>query len=249
MKYQIQLFFTALTFFTRIPCAKWGVHTEQDLNRSTRYFPLVGIVVGALVALVFYLAARVLPQNLAILISMVASLLLTGAFHEDGLSDAVDGLGGGWEKEQVLSIMKDSRIGNYGAAALFIALLIKFETLAALPATRIPALLIAAHALSRLVAASLILTQQYVRENGKAKPLATQMTSAEFSLCALFGLAPLYWLPLQALWALLPVLLVRWWFGRILQRKLGGYTGDCLGAMQQLGEITFYMGVVACISH
>jgi len=248
MKYQIQLFFTALTFFTRIPCAAWGKHEEQDLNRSTRYFPLVGIVIGALVALVFYVSAMVLPQSLAILLSMVASLLLTGAFHEDGFSDAVDGLGGGWEKEQVLTIMKDSRIGNYGAAALFMALLIKFEALAALPATFVPAVLIAAHALSRLVAASLMMTQEYVRENGKAKPLATQMTAAEFALCAAFGLAPLYWLPLHVLWALLPVILIRWWFGRLLQRKLGGYTGDCLGAMQQLSEIAFYMGVVACIS-
>jgi adenosylcobinamide-GDP ribazoletransferase len=74
------------------------------------------------------------------------------------------------------------------------------------------------------------------------------MTGAEFALCALFGLAPLYWLPLQAFWALLPVLLVRWWFGRLLQRKLGGYTGDCLGAMQQLSELAFYVGIVACIS-
>ncbi|MFM9913620.1 MAG: adenosylcobinamide-GDP ribazoletransferase [Methylophilaceae bacterium] len=248
MKYQIQLFFTALTFFTRIPCAAWGKHEEADLNRSTRYFPLVGIVVGALVALVFYISAILLPQGLAILLSMVASLMLTGAFHEDGLSDAVDGLGGGWEKEQVLAIMKDSRIGNYGASALFMALLLKFEALAALPATLIPAVLIAAHALSRLSAASLILTQEYVRENGKAKPLATQMTSPEFALCAAFGLAPLYWLPLPALWALLPVLLVRWWFGRLLQKKLGGYTGDCLGAMQQLSELAFYLGIVACIS-
>jgi len=248
MKYQVQLFFTALTFFTRIPCAAWGKHEEADLNRSTRYFPLVGIVVGALVAAVFYFSVMLLPQSLTILLSMVASLMLTGAFHEDGLSDAVDGLGGGWEKEQVLTIMKDSRIGNYGAAALFMALFIKFEALAALPATLVPAVLIAAHALSRLVAASLIMTQQYVRENGKAKPLATQMTTAEFALCTVFGLAPLYWLPLHVLWALLPVLLVRWWFGRLLQRKLGGYTGDCLGAMQQLSELTFYVGIVACIS-
>jgi adenosylcobinamide-GDP ribazoletransferase len=179
---------------------------------------------------------------------MVATLLLTGAFHEDGLSDAMDGLGGGWEKEQVLTIMKDSRIGSYGAVALVMALLLKFQSLASLPPAAIPPVLIAGHALSRLVATSLIVTQEYVRENGKAKPLAQQMTGKEFAISTLFGLAPLYWLPLQTLWALLPVLLVRWWFGRLLQRKLGGYTGDCLGAMQQLSEIAFYIGAVACIS-
>ena len=248
MRYQIQLFFTALTFFTRIPCARWGVHTEQDLNRSTRYFPLVGVVVGAVGAIVFVAAAHLLPKNIALLLSMATTIMLTGAFHEDGLTDAVDGLGGGWEKEQVLTIMKDSRIGSYGAAALVMALLIKFESLASLSASIMPAVLVSGHALSRFVASSLIYSKQYVRENGKAKPLATQISAPEFALCALFGLIPLYWLPLQLLWALLPVLLIRWWFGRLLHRKLGGYTGDCLGAMQQLSEIAFYIGVLACIS-
>lgn len=249
MKTQIQLFFTALTFFTRIPCARWGVHAEQDLNRAARFFPLVGVVVGGAGALVFVAAAQVLPQSLAVLLSMVATILLTGAFHEDGLTDAMDGLGGGWEKEQVLTIMKDSRIGSYGAVALVLGLLMKFEALSAIPAALMPALLVAGHALSRLVSTSLIFTQSYVRENGKAKPLAQHMSRGEFVFALLCGLAPLALLPLSALWALLPVLLSLWWFGRLLQRKLGGYTGDCLGAMQQISEVVFYLGVLACISH
>lgn len=249
MKPQIQLFFTALTFFTRTPCARWGVHGEQDLNRAARFFPLVGVVVGGTGALVFVAAVQVLPQSLAVLLSMVATILLTGAFHEDGLTDAVDGLGGGWEKEQILTIMKDSRIGSYGAVALVLGLLIKFEALTAIPAALMPAVLVAGHALSRLVSTSLIFTQSYVRENGKAKPLAQHMSRGEFVFALLCGLAPLALLPLSALWALLPVLLSLWWFGRLLQRKLGGYTGDCLGAMQQISEVVFYLGVLACISH
>jgi adenosylcobinamide-GDP ribazoletransferase len=249
MKKEIQLFFTALTFFTRIPCAAWGKYGEQDLNHAAKYFPLVGVVVGAVAAIVFLLASRMLPVALAVLLSMVATLLLTGAFHEDGLSDAADGLGGGWNKEQMLTIMKDSRIGNYGAAALLMALFIKFQALTYIPVARLPAVLIVAHSVSRFAATILIYTQSYVRENGKAKPLAQHISKYELLLAALFGLAPLALLDPHLWWALLPLALVWLWFSHKLKKLLGGYTGDCLGAMQQLCEITFYLGIVACVLH
>jgi adenosylcobinamide-GDP ribazoletransferase len=249
MKKELQLFFTALTFFTRIPCAAWGKHSEQDLNQAAKYFPLVGVVVGAVAAIVFLLASQMLPVALAVLLSMVATLLLTGAFHEDGLSDAADGLGGGWDKEQMLTIMKDSRIGNYGAAALFMALLIKFQALTYIPVARLPAVLIVAHSVSRFAATILIYTQSYVRENGKAKPLAQHISKYELLLAGLFGLAPLALLDPHLWWALLPLALVWLWFSHKLIKLLGGYTGDCLGAMQQLCEVTFYLGIVACVLH
>jgi adenosylcobinamide-GDP ribazoletransferase len=249
MKNELQLFFTALTFFTRIPCAAWGKHSEQDLNHSTKYFPLVGVLVGSVAAAVFLLGSLILPPTLAILLSMAATLLLTGAFHEDGLSDAVDGLGGGWDKEQILTIMKDSRIGNYGAIALLMALLIKFQALVYIPAAKLPAVLIAAHSVSRFASTILIYTQSYVRENGKAKPLAQNISTGELLVAALFGLAPLALLNPHLWWALLPLIPVWLWFSHKLKKLLGGYTGDCLGAMQQLCEITFYLGVVVCISH
>jgi adenosylcobinamide-GDP ribazoletransferase len=248
MKNEFQLFFTALTFFTRIPCAALGRHSEHDLNHAAKYFPLVGVVVGSVAAAVFLLASRVLPAALAVLLSMAATLLLTGAFHEDGLSDTADGLGGGWDKKQMLTIMKDSRIGNYGAVALLIALLIKFEALTYIPAAQLPLVLIAAHSVSRFASTILIYTQSYVRENGKAKPLAQIISGRELLLAALFGLAPVALLALRLWWALIPMLLVWLWFSRKLKKLLGGYTGDCLGAMQQLCEISFYLGVVACIS-
>lgn len=249
MKKELQLFFTALTFFTRIPCAAWGRHSEEDLNHAAKYFPLVGVVVGGVAALVYMVASTMLPATLAILLSMVSSVLLTGAFHEDGLTDAVDGMGGGWEKEQILTIMKDSRIGSYGAVALVMALLIKFHSLACLPAALVPAVLVVGHSLSRFASVTLIYTQSYVRENGKAKPLAQQISAGELLLAALFGLAPLALLQVHLWWALLPVIVVGYWFARKLTQLLGGYTGDCLGAMQQLCEIAFYLGVVACASH
>lgn len=245
MKRQLRLFFTALAFFTRIPCLRWAGRDEADLNHAARYFPLVGLVVGLLAAIVCWLAAQVFPQSVAVLLSMVASLWLTGAFHEDGLADSVDGLGGGWDKQQVLTIMKDSRIGSYGAIALVMALLLKFEVLSSLPAMLLPVVLVAGHALSRLGAVVVIFQQEYVRENGKAKPLASQISMAELSVAIATGMAPLLILPRNLWWSVLPVVLVWLWFSRVLKRRLGGYTGDCLGAMQQLCELAFYLGVLA----
>lgn len=245
MKRELRLFLTALTFLTRIPCARWAGRNEADLNHAARYFPLVGVVIGLIAALAYWLAASVLPQALAVILSMAATLWVTGAFHEDGLADAVDGLGGGWTKAQALAIMKDSRIGNYGATVLFLALLTKFQALIHLSATLLPAVLVAGHACSRFAAVLVIYTQSYVREHGKAKPLAQRISGGELLAAAVFGLAPLALLEPILLWAIVPVAVVWLWFSRKLRQRLGGYTGDCLGAMQQLCEITFYLGVVA----
>ena len=196
----------------------------------------------------FWLGDFLLPLELAVLLSMVATLLLTGAFHEDGLSDAVDGLGGGWEKEQVLTIMTDSRVGSYGAIAIVLALLIKFQALSHLSAAMIPLALVAGHALSRFCATLVIATQSYVKPEGKAKPLATQITPGELLVAAVFGLLPLVLLDIRLLSALVPVTLVWFWFSAKIRSRIGGYTGDCLGAMQQLTEVAFYLGLLASIA-
>ncbi len=244
---QWRLLKTALVFFTRVPLMLPD-YDEADLARSTRYFPLVGLLVGAFGALVFWLGDFLLPLELAVLLSMVATLLLTGAFHEDGLSDAVDGLGGGWEKEQVLTIMTDSRVGSYGAIAIVLALLIKFQALSHLPAAMILLALVAGHALSRFCATLVIATQSYVKPEGKAKPLATQITPGELLVAAVFGLFPLVLLDIRLLSALVPVTLVWFWFSAKIRSRIGGYTGDCLGAMQQLTEVAFYLGLLASIA-
>lgn len=244
---QWRLLKTALVFFTRVPLMLPD-YDEADLARSTRYFPLVGLLVGAFGALVFWLGDFLLPLELAVLLSMVATLLLTGAFHEDGLSDAVDGLGGGWEKEQVLTIMTDSRVGSYGAIAIVLALLIKFQALSHLSAAMIPLALVAGHALSRFCATLVIATQSYVKPEGKAKPLATQITPGELLVAAVFGLLPLVLLDIRLLFALVPVTLVWFWFSAKIRSRIGGYTGDCLGAMQQLTEVAFYLGLLASIA-
>jgi adenosylcobinamide-GDP ribazoletransferase len=241
---ELRLFFTALMFFTRIPCGRWAGSSQDDLNRASRYFPWVGILVGAFGAGVYWVGQQFFPQEIAVLLSMVATLLLTGAFHEDGLADAADGLGGGWWREQVLTIMQDSRLGSYGAIAILMALLVKFQVLTHMSSVLLPLVLIAGHALSRFAAVLVMATQEYVRPSGKAKPLATQLSPSGLLIAAIGGLLPLAALAPHLLWALIPVAVVWLWFSFKLKQRLGGYTGDCLGAMQQLCELAFYLGIL-----
>ncbi len=241
---QWRYFLTAIMFFTRIP-VHFKNFDEADLNKSTRFFPLVGVLVGAVGALIFWLSNRLLPLEVAVLLSMAATILLTGAFHEDGLADAIDGLGGGWTREQVLTIMVDSRIGSYGAVGLLLILLTKYQALSYQMAIFVPVSMIAGHALSRLCAVLVMFTQSYVKAEGKSKPLATQLNVTELMIATFFGLLPLAFLETKFLAALLPVAVVWLWFSAKIKTRIGGYTGDCLGAMQQLTEVAFYVGLLA----
>jgi len=245
---ELESFLAAIRFFTRLPVPTWVGHSAAGLPAAIRWFPAVGALIGSLAALVYLLAAQVWPAQVALLLSMASSIYLTGAFHEDGLSDTVDGLGGGWDKERILAIMKDSRLGSYGAIALWLALSGKFALLAAQPAALLPAILLAGHTLSRACAASLLAALDYAREDAhsKAKPLATRLAPGPLVFALACGLLPLALLPWpQALSGLLLAALASFWLARKFQRWLGGYTGDCLGATQQIAELAFYLGVLA----
>jgi adenosylcobinamide-GDP ribazoletransferase len=258
MRRELEYFFAALRFFTRLPAPAWVGHSAEQLNHAARYFPLVGVIVGAIGAGVTLAAALLLPMSIAVLLGMVATLLATGAFHEDGLADSVDGFGGGWTREDVLRIMKDSRIGSYGAIGIGIALLTKYESLAALAVlprgfpsvtSRLTfmAALIAGHSVSRLASTTLIYALDYARDDdsSKSKPLATRMGTGELAVAALFGLAPCLLLPVgQVSIALIAVVFVTLAAARYFVKRIGGYTGDCLGATQQLSEIAFYLGLL-----
>jgi len=249
MRSELSYFFGAIRFFTRLPVPLWVGHSSDALDRSARYFAAVGLIVGAAAALAFMLTSLVWPKTLAVLSAMAITLYVTGAFHEDGWSDMVDGFGGGWEKAQILTIMKDSRIGSFGAVALVILLLAKFFALIEIDAARLPAALIAGHALSRFCATTLLRALDYVRDDGKAKPLATRIGRGDLLIAALTALLPLLFLPLlQALVGVLCAALATWWLARLFKRRIGGYTGDCLGATQQLSEVAFYCGLLCRLS-
>lgn len=245
---ELEYFLGAVRFFTRLPVPAWVGHSVEALNCSARYFPAVGLVVGALGALVYMAALQIWPQPVAVLLSMAATIYATGAFHEDGLSDAVDGLGGGWDKQRILEIMKDSRVGSFGVAALWLALTGKFVLLVALDAALVPWALLAGHAVSRFCSTALLATMDYVREDlqAKAKPLATRLSGGAFAVALIFaaiGLLPLPWDKALA-GCLLAAAATAWLAGKF-RRWLGGYTGDCLGAVQQVAEVAFYLGMLA----
>ena len=257
MLQELRLFLTAVQFFTRIPVPGWVGHSSLQLNQATRYFPMVGIIVGALSASALLIFSLVLPLSVAVVISMIAGILITGAFHEDGLSDFADGMGGGHTREKALEIMKDSRVGAYGAIALVMALLLKYQSLFSLCGTHtqifVAAALIAAHTASRLMATSLMLTQRYIRDDDSArvKPAAQKISPASFVIALITGIVSLLILyalgaqPVLIMTATALALLMRIYLAQRLQKRLGGYTGDCLGAVQQLTEIAFYLGLLA----
>jgi len=246
-KRELEYFFAALRFFTRLPVPAWVGHSQDQLDHAARYFPLVGVVIGAIGAAVTWLAALVLPLSLAVLLGMAATILATGAFHEDGFSDSCDGFGGGWEKSQVLLIMKDSRVGSYGAIGIGLMLLAKWNALMEIADEQLLFAIIAGHAVSRLASTALIRVLDYVREDEstKSKPLARRMGAGELLLAAIIGIAPCALLPWQdALLAIGLVVLATVLAGRYFLRRIGGYTGDCLGAAQQATELAFYLGLL-----
>lgn len=239
---EINLLFNALVFFTRIPAPQGVDYSAANLNRASRYLPLVGLFIGACAALILSIAEQVFPLSLAVLLSMLTTILLTGAFHEDGLADSADGFGGGWNKEQVLRIMKDSRIGTYGVVALIITLAIKYHALSELmyPAS----ILILGHSLSRFAAVCLIYRDSYVREDtdAKAKPLANRIDRNGLLIASLPPvLALLLMASLSAWLVLIPVCLITAGCSYYFNKRIGGYTGDCLGTCQQLTELSIYL--------
>jgi adenosylcobinamide-GDP ribazoletransferase len=249
---QVQLFFLALSFFSRIPIPSSTPYSSQRMNRAGRYFPLVGALLGLICASAHYLLDKVLAADVAVFLTMCFSLLLTGAFHEDGLADMADGVGGGMTVEKRLSIMKDSRLGTYGVTTLVMALLGKFLLLSNLAQwTSLFMVWITAYTLSRSVAASLISALPYVSDadNSKSKPLASSQTKPELAFIILCGVVPLIVWPWQVVGLLVLVaVLFRFTFKNWLKRRLGGFTGDCLGAAQQLMELCCYLVLLIGLS-
>jgi adenosylcobinamide-GDP ribazoletransferase len=256
---ELRYAFTALGYFTRVPVPRWVGFEPHYPSASARYFPLVGALVGAIGALVYLSAQHWFAAGVAVLLSMIATLLLTGALHEDGLADCCDGFGGGRTRDDVLRIMRDSRIGAFGAIGLIVCLALKWQTLlslAAMSPARAAWTMVAAHAASRAYAISYLLTLDYQRPEGKAQPVSQRMSGRAAWVGALSGVPWLWCVTGAAPWRLaastrfalatLAVLgVLRFALGRWWVRRIGGYTGDCLGFAQQIFELTIYLMAAA----
>jgi adenosylcobinamide-GDP ribazoletransferase len=252
LHYQLRLFFTAMMFYTRIPVPKWVGYSDEQLNKSSIYFPFIGWLVGGVAALVFLGGEFLFSSYVAIILSMIATVLMTGAFHEDGFADVCDGFGGGWTKLKILEIMKDSRIGAYGMIGMallfflkYTALLTLFEFMAASSFNSFWIIFVIGHSLSRFTALSFVYTHDYAREDlsSKVKPIAKQLSASEIIISSIFGFLPVFLFSPWSLGALViaPLFVLKIYLGYYFKKWIGGYTGDCLGATQQISEVVIYL--------
>ena len=259
IRYQWQLFLVAIMFYTRLPVPKDLPHSEQLLNESRAYFPLIGIVIGGISAISFLLLINVLPLVICVALSIIITILATGAFHEDGFADSCDGLGGGWSKEQVLTIMKDSRIGTYGCVGIFSLLGVKFLALWEIAQTDyllFCMVIIFSHTTSRFLSSAVIEFYDYVQDidKSKIKPIAShKLKSKDWRIgvgtvlfCFMLIVIQIN-LFIATTLSMAIAIFVSWQFSRYCQKRIGGYTGDTLGATQQLSELTIYLVILSFI--
>jgi adenosylcobinamide-GDP ribazoletransferase len=231
----------AFQFLTRIPMPSIAFEADS-LSRATKFFPLVGLVVGSGAVLLRRVLTFHMNRPLVAVILLLYLVLITGCLHEDGLADTADGFGGGQAKDQILSILKDSRIGSYGATALVLSLLVRYLLLASLPLEHFAAYVISSHVLCRWSSLPLSYFLTPARQqDGQGARIAklTSLGSLTFGSVFSFAVAgfALRWTALApVLAAILTVVLSGWLYAR----KIGGVTGDCFGATNQLTEIAVY---------
>lgn len=247
MARQIALFWVAVQFLTRLPVPGLRDFQPEWTARSARYFPLVGSLVGLVSAAVFVVASEVWSGVLPAVLAVAAGVLITGAFHEDGLADTFDGLGGGQTRERRLEIMKDSRIGTFGAVGLGLSLTIKVAALGNLSASTGTLALVTAHAGGRAAAviAMRLLPYGGDRDRAKVKPDADGVTSKEVFIAVLFAILTLIPLlvvtPLTACVALAAGGAAATLMARAAAKLIGGWVGDTLGATEQMFEVGFLL--------
>jgi adenosylcobinamide-GDP ribazoletransferase len=249
--HEVRLFLIALQFLTRLRITRLDPFPDDWLPRSAKYMPLVGALVGAVVGAIMLASAAIFPAPLPIVIGLSASILLTGALHEDGLADTVDAFGGGANRERCLEIMKDSRIGTYGVLALIAVLALKGTSLAATGPLTLVGALIAAYAGGRLAAVLALAILPYAGDdNAKVSRTPSPMTTGELAvavtLAVIVGLLSLDFavFAVATITALAAAAVVAW----IARQKIGGYTGDVLGAVEQVYETAFLVFAAAMIA-
>jgi adenosylcobinamide-GDP ribazoletransferase len=247
LKRPLDDFYAAVQFLTRVPISP-EKYEPDTLSRSIKYFPAVGLLIGASAALIQMLVARHFPRNVTALVVLSFLVLVTGCLHEDGLADAADGLGGGWNRDQSLLIMRDSRIGSYGATTLVLSLLLRCTLIASLPLGHVWQYLIAAHVLCRWTTLPLSYLLPPARQgksdvtDGQGARLAGQTTRRSLIISTLFMLFVVSMLlRMHAILLISVSVLVTWASGYYYWRRIGGVTGDCFGATNQLTEIAVYL--------
>jgi adenosylcobinamide-GDP ribazoletransferase len=247
MKRLVQNFLAAIAFMTRLPVPQKALGAPDALSGAAVFFPVVGLVVSAGAIILNHVFSRFVAHEVMVVILLIFLVAITGGLHEDALADAADGFGGGWGKDQILDIMRDSRVGSFGALAIVLALLARFVFLGAIPSQRLDHYLVAGEVTCRWTALPLAFFLPAAREQtGQGARVAGKITHVSLAVGTLLtvvvsGLA----LGMKALWVGLVAGLITALSGVYYRSRIGGITGDCLGATNQLTEIAVYFaGVV-----
>ncbi|ORT99536.1 Cobalamin synthase [Anaerovibrio sp. JC8] len=240
----MQQFLIGLQFLTRIQVVTQTVWTEEDFGKSVRYFPLVGAVLGAIYGLVAWGATYLLPQvgvvlphHLLLAVMVALPIILTGGIHCDGFMDTVDGIFSGRERERMLEIMKDSRVGAFGVVAFVLLVMFQYSALADVPEVDLPAAMFVMPIISRMMMVMAISLYPYARKEGMGKAFSEYSSKKTFILVFIYGLALVLPWGVKALIAVLVSLLFTACFCNYVTKKLGGVTGDVYGAVCTLCEL------------
>jgi adenosylcobinamide-GDP ribazoletransferase len=241
MKRLVEELLVALQFLTRLPISRIP-YQPDSLSRSAKFFPVVGLGIGFGASLLQHILTPHLDRALVALLVLTFLVLITGGLHEDALADTADAIGGGWNREQVLTILRDSRIGTFGALALVLSVLARFLLLSILPVNRFTALVISAHVLCRWTTLPLSYFLPPAREcQGLGARIAQKISPASLLIGTVLSFAIVFYLLRREFW--IPVLatfVVTALSGFYYFRRIGGITGDCFGATNQLTEIAVY---------
>ena len=242
----------SIIYFSRIPVPSKINCSEIHYQHAVRYLPWVGFIVSSAGALAIYYAYYILPSTVAVIIGAAITIFLTGAFHEDGLADVCDGFGGGYSKKHILDIMKDSHIGTYGVIGLVLVFFFKIASLSAMPPFFVVVFFILGNTVSRAAIIPVIQNYSYVRDEitSKVHPVIGEVNGWDLFIGILPAI-PVFWFinQLTSLIILLPVWITQWLLIRYFKRKIDGYTGDCLGAIQQICEVVFYISALVWLKY
>lgn len=236
----------AFIFFTRLPFWRIKEVPPERFAQVVGYWPLTGWLTGGIMAGVTWLLSFVFPLSAAIIVAIISRILLTGALHEDGLADFMDGFGGGNTREKTLAIMKDSHIGTYGVLGLILYFLLLVSLLSTLPLSLLLIVILAGDIWSKYIASQIANVLPYARKEEDSKSKTVYLRTSWKVLIPMFfcSIIPFVLLPLPLVWAALFPVVTFGCMYVIMNKRLQGYTGDCCGAMFLLCELSFYLGVV-----
>ena len=244
LKRELLRFFASALFFSRIPVPFGKSIKEKHFQKAIRYFPWIGFIISSFIAVIMYYSCLLLPKPIVILLGLTINTLLTGALHEDGLADVCDGFGGGYNRQRIIEIMKDSHIGTFGVIGLVLSFLFRYAALSEMPRYFLAVFFIAGNTLSRFTLVTVMQHFPYVGsyESSKARTVIGKISTTDLLIAAI-PIIPAFLLTenIYCLLFIIPVWITKAFMANYFNHKIGGYTGDCMGAIQQITEIIFYI--------